>query len=178
MQCNSLAVGKELGTVFTRIKPLPLKPNQSIVNKKSGTRGKLDINSNLAKKRGGSARPKVNVVKSEDVKPFSTRPVCTCPHPASSSSKSSKGTSCPLHPSTMGHIQHAAKSTCASLKEPSTRVSLRRHKSPTHPGTSSSSQRKSTSSSADSIPSFPGCTCPSFYSKSKESASICQVNPC
>merc|ERR1719462_522416 len=77
----------------------------------------------------------------------------------------------------MGHLQHAAKSTCASLKVSFTRVGLRRHKSLTHPGTSSSSQRKSTSSSADSSPSFPGCTCPSFYSKSKESASICQVHP-
>ena len=135
--------------------------------------GQLDINANIAKKRGGLER-KVEVVKSEDVKPFSTRPVCTCPHPCSSS-KPSKGT-CPLHPSTQSILLHASKSTSAvSQKESSVRASMRQQKSQTHAG--SSSQCKSSSPSTDSTSSFPGCTCPSFHSKSKGDGSICQVHP-
>ena len=124
--------------------------------------GQLDINSNIAKKRGGF-EGKVEVVKSEDLKPFSTRPVCTCPHPCSSS----KGT-CPLHPTTQSNFLHASKSTSAvSQKESSLRVSMPRQKSQTHSG----------SSSADSTSAFPGCTCPSFHLKSKEDGRICQVHP-
>ena len=155
-----LKAEKEPDSAFTKIKPMPLKSND--MKKKSAKMGQLDINSNIAKKRGGF-EGKVEVVKSEDVKPFSTRPVCTCPHPCSSS----KGT-CPLHPTTQSNFLHASKSTSAvSQKESSLRGSMPPQKSQTHSG----------SSSADSTSAFPGCTCPSFHLKSKEDGRICQVHP-
>jgi len=171
--CDNLIAekpGTESDTAFTKIKPLPLKCNQSYLKKKSVMMGKLDINSNFAKKRGFVE--KVTVVKSQDVKPFSTRPVCTCPHPCSSA-KPSKGT-CPLHLAPMRNLKHAPKSTYVSLKKSSVRLSLQQSKSQTH---SDASQCKSSSSSANSTSSFPGCTCPSFHSKSKDGANICKVHP-
>jgi len=168
---SSLKAEDEPDAAFTKIKPLPLKSNNSYMKKETLKKGQLDINSNIAKKRGGFEKD-VEVVKSEDLKPFSTRPVCTCPHPCSSS-KPSKGT-CPLHPTTQSIFLHASKPPPAvSQKELSLRVRLRQQKSQTSSGFS----LRCKSSSADSTSTFPGCTCPSFHSKIKEEGSTCKVHP-
>ena len=174
VQCESFQAEKP-GTAsdqaFTNIKPLPPKSNQSYVKKKSVVMGKLDINSNLAKKK--SFAENATLVKTQDEKSFSTHPVCTCPHPCSSA-KPSKGT-CPLHLAPTRKYKYAPKSKSASLKEPSVRFSSQQPKLQTH--ADAFFRCKSSSSSANSISSFPGCTCPSFHGKSKEGASICKVHP-
>ena len=152
--------------LFTKIKPIPLKSDQGFVKKKSAV-VKLDINSNVNKMSTseGKRTKKPEVSKPEDVKPFSTHIVCTCPHPCSSSWPS-KGM-CPLHPTTRGPLLNSSKSASASLKEPPRKVSSRKLKL----------QSLSQFSSVDSNSSFPGCTCPDFHDNSRENGSVCQVHP-
>ena len=114
----------------------------------------------------------VKLSKSGDVKTFSTRPVCICPHRCSSA-RPSRGT-CPLHPTTVGHLQEPSKSS-TSLKDPSRKVILRHNN--LQSSSSSGTSHQSQPSSAEPNPSYPGCTCPSFRAKSRGGKGVCQVHP-
>ena len=154
--------------LFTKIKPLPLKTDQVFVKEKSPV-GRLDNNSNIDKKKGSMRKINKNIdvklSKSGDVKTFSTRPVCICPHRCSSA-RPSRGT-CPLHPTTVGHLQDPSKSSSNSLKDWKDKL-----QSSSSSGNSSQSQP-----SSEPNPSYPGCTCPSFRAKSRGGKGVCQVHP-
>ena len=142
-------------TVITNIKAKPPK----IVKVKSHA-GKCDVSSSTARQKGAVGNNGKKVSKPQDqMKPFSTRPVCNCPHPYSTS-LNSRG-QCPLHPTSHGGVpEHILKSSASE-------VSSRKVKPRGHSG----------NSSAQLSPFFPGCTCPDFHSKSKEDATTCQVHP-
>ena len=144
-------------TVFTNIKAKPPK----IVKVKSHA-GKCDVSSSAANQRGAVGKNGKKVSNPQDqMKHFSTRPVCNCPHPYSTS-LTSRG-ECPLHPTSHGGVpEHILKNPSSANEVSSRKVRPRGH---------------SGNSSAQLSPFFPGCTCPSFYDKSKEGASICQVHP-
>merc|ERR1712013_709327 len=125
-------------TVMTNIKAKPPK----IVKVKSHA-GKCDVSSSTAGQRGAVGNNGKKMSKPQDqMKPFSTRPVCNCPHPYSTS-LTSRG-QCPLHPTSHGGVpEHILKSSASE-------VSSRKVKPRGHPG----------NSSAQLSPFFPGCTCP------------------
>ena len=135
-------------TVITNIKAKPPK----IVKVKSHA-GKCDVTSSAVKERGSVGK---------NGKPFSTRLVCNCPHPYSTS-LTSRG-KCPLHPTSQeGVPEHILKNPSSA-----TEVSSRKVRPHGHSG----------NSSAQLSPFFPGCTCPDFHSKSKEDGTTtCQVHP-
>ena len=145
-------------TVFTNIKAKPPK----IVKVKSHA-GKCDVSSSAANQRGAVGKNGKKVSNPQDqMKHFSTRPVCNCPHPYSTS-LTSRG-ECPLHPTSHGGVpEHILKNPSSANEVSSRKVRPRGH---------------SGNSSAQLSPFFPGCTCPDFHSKSKEDATTtCQVHP-